>query len=95
MDDLISREDALMALTGEWEEPTDDLIYVYRFIRRIRDLPSVKPQPKTGQWLYGTYINDDSGHYYAECSECHNVRIIGNYCPNCGAKMIGSQESGE
>ena len=50
-------------------------------------------ESKTGQWLYGTYINEDSGHYYAECSECHSIRIVGNYCPNCGAKMIGSDES--
>ena len=43
-EDAISREDALMALTGEWTESTDELIH--RFIRRIRTLPSVKPQPK-------------------------------------------------
>ena len=40
--DAISREDALMALTGEWTEPTDELIH--RFIKRIKNLPSVKPQ---------------------------------------------------
>lgn len=42
-EDCISREDALMALTGEWTEPTDELIH--RFIRRIKNLPPVNPQP--------------------------------------------------
>ena len=41
-DDAISREDALMALTGEWTELTDELIH--QFIRRIKNLPSVNPQ---------------------------------------------------
>lgn len=37
-----------------------------------------------GRWLYQILI---VGHIHAECSECHKVRIIDNYCPNCGAKM--------
>ena len=37
-----------------------------------------------GKWLHHTLID---GHINAECSECHKVRIIDNYCPNCGAKM--------
>ena len=40
--DCISREDALMALTGEWTELTDEVIA--RFIRRIRNLPSAIPK---------------------------------------------------
>lgn len=43
-EDAISREDALMALTGKWTEPTDELIH--RFIRRIKKLPSVNPAEK-------------------------------------------------
>lgn len=42
-EDAISREDTLMALTGELTESTDELIH--RFIRRIKNLPSVNPQP--------------------------------------------------
>lgn len=44
-EDAISREDALMALTGEWTELTDEMIH--RFIKRIKKLSPVTPQPKT------------------------------------------------
>ena len=43
-EDAVSREDVLMALTGEWTESTDELIH--GFIKRIKALPSVNPQPK-------------------------------------------------
>ena len=55
----------------------------------VEDLPSVTPMQKMGQWLYGEYMAcvEGEGHYRAECSECHSVRIIDNYCPNCGTIM--------
>ena len=52
-------------------------------------------EPKTGHW---TRISIDKyvqhAQYYYKCSECGGD-IIGehNYCPNCRAKMIKSQES--
>ena len=63
------------------------------YMRGYKDGKYDAQELKTGQWLYGTYILEDTGHYYAECSYCHSVRIIGNYCPNCGAKMIELEES--
>ena len=42
-----------------------------------------------GRWLYHTMIG---GHIHAECSECHKVRIVDNYCPNCGCRMDGGIE---
>ena len=42
-EDAISREDALLALTGNWTELTDEIIH--RFIKRIKSLPPVNPQP--------------------------------------------------
>ena len=59
--DAIGREDALMALTGEWTEPTDELIH--QFIRRIKNLPPVTPQPKTGEWI------GDAKTYYEELNK--------------------------
>ena len=43
---------------------------------------------KHGHWIGGELIpNNESGLFYAECSECHKVRVIDNFCPSCGAKM--------
>ena len=41
-EDAISREDALMALTGEWTVSKDELIA--KFVRRIKKLQSVIPK---------------------------------------------------
>jgi Zn finger protein HypA/HybF involved in hydrogenase expression len=83
-ENAISREDALMALTGEWTEITDEIIH--RFIKRIKALPPVNPQPKTGHWIISP--ND----CFATCSECGlsgDKGIFKHYrwCPICGAKM--------
>lgn len=39
-----------------------------------------------GRWLYETEIE---GHACGECSACHKIRVIDNFCPNCGADMKG------
>lgn len=57
-ENAISREDALMALTGEWAEPTDELIH--RFIKRIKNLPPVNSQVKTGHCKDCKYFEYDS-----------------------------------
>ena len=65
----------------------------YRLIiqaKAINDAPAADVAPVVhGRWLYHTLID---GHIHAECSECHKVRIIDNFCPNCGAKMDGGAE---
>lgn len=110
--DAISREDALMALTGkwtlteewteEWTELTDKLIH--RFIKRIKALPPVNPQPKIGHWVEEN-INEWSHKVF--CSECgcpppfehvsngdvysasgYGVSNKTKFCPNCGARMF-------
>lgn len=41
-----------------------------------------------GEWIDEQLIpNDITGHMHGECSVCHKVRIIDNFCPNCGADM--------
>lgn len=95
-EDCISREDALMALTGEWTELTDEIIY--RFVKRIKSLPLVTPAEKTGRWEWVQYDGNPSiGNWH--CSECRTIFIEGiikrekdsipfyKYCPQCGAKM--------
>ena len=58
----------------------------------VIDAPAAAVAPvRHGRWLYHTLID---GHIHAECSECHKIRIIDNYCHNCGAKMEGGSENG-
>ena len=57
------------------------------YIDDIKNIPAVDLAPvRHGQWLHHTIID---GHTYAECCKCHKVRIIDNYCSNCGALMEG------
>ena len=42
-----------------------------------------------GRWVYETEIE---GHACGECSACHKIRVIDNFCPNCGADMRGGSE---
>ena len=55
---------------------------------RYMDAADVAPV-RNGRWINHTMID---GHIHAECSECHKVRIIDNFCPNCGCRMDGGAE---
>lgn len=67
-------------------------------VNDIEDLPLVTPQSKIGHWI------DRFPAKECKCSVCDFLICISNgsyidmvgqmkYCPNCGAKMVGSQES--
>lgn len=72
MDDLISRQAAIDALT-----PYDD---DYRIRDVLEDLPSAQPGWKRGQWL--------DGYKRQTCSLCKGRGVRSwNYCPYCGADM--------
>ena len=87
--DLISRQ-AVLDLIADYD------LSMGQVVKGIHALPSVNPQePKTGHWIdtgdypTGTYVN-------VECSCCHEYSLEkGDYCPNCGAKMVEPQESDE
>ena len=61
---------------------------------QIRDMVSQFPAADVAPVRHGRWINHTmiDGHIHAECSECHKVRIIDNYCPNCGCRMDGGVE---
>lgn len=53
-------------------------------VQKIKALPPVAPQPKTGHW-----IDCSERDPWYRCSEC-GERVWGGYhkyCPNCGARM--------
>ena len=52
----------------------------------VKQLPSVTPQQRTGQWIKQNY------GWNWQCSECvfvtpPSAKEIFTFCPNCGAKM--------
>ena len=78
--------------------------YLYNDVREavevideyIGELPSVKPQEKTGHWIELGCVGNDN--YNFECSECHHTdtqskAVKVNYCWYCGARMFEPQES--
>ena len=92
MDDLISRQAAIDALTA-LEEPAPTarhLIAIYDCEDTIKALPSAQPERKKGKWIY-------DGDCYI-CNQCMSAfgwwadSQTSNYCPNCGADMRGEQD---
>ena len=44
-----------------------------------------------GRWI-GEPV-DIGGSTAMECSECHKVRVVDDYCSACGAKMDGKEDN--
>ena len=95
--DLIRRSDAMGAVQDHFNadgfKGYDD---GQQMMDRIKALPSAEARP-TGEWI-------DIDNYYrmATCSHCLKVTMFEkwgeytrpyNFCPNCGARMLG--EDGE
>ena len=70
----------------EWDGHTEEDVI------RLLSLPSVQPQPKTGEWLTNP-LADYAGEGYFICSKCKNdVWDATDYCPNCGSYNGGGEE---
>lgn len=64
----------------------------------VADLPPVTPKRKTGHWIMTSdYLTTAYGSIdYVKCSCCGEDSLEeGDYCPNCGEKMVEPQESEE
>ena len=92
-EDAISRSEALSVFRPRGI--TEDVWKQCVVYKKLTALPPVKPQQKTGRWIY--IGNGHNGLH--KCSECGGKRKmfdgLENYCPNCGAKMVEEQESEE
>lgn len=89
-DDAISRDMALEKMAdyvaSGYADSAEDF---EEYSRIICQLPSVTR--KSGKWIVGRY-KDTCSH--CRCTYPKNIGFK-NYCPNCGAKMVESQESEE
>lgn len=85
MGDYIEREFALDVV----RRTSGD--YVAAFAE-IAHSPAADVRPVVrGRWLCETEIE---GHACGECSACHKIRVIDNFCPNCGADMRRGDDDG-
>ena len=86
MDDLISRQAAIDALT-EYGNGRAVFISVGEAVIRIENLPPA--EPKRGRWIY--HIDDlFPAESTKECDQCHAEQPLtcdDEFCPHCGAKM--------
>lgn len=83
--DTISRQAAIDCLTATSLKKYD---FILDARDKIKNLPPVTPQPKTGHWIFDEILDR---HYY--CSECKSMGVdYWDYCPNCGAKMEEVEE---
>ena len=100
MNDLISRQAVISTIYDNESDFKNDFAQEF-FADKIRDLPSVTPQPKTGHWILADEQNKEdveNGNYRFICSECqysdiHAKGTLVPYCWKCGAKMVEPQES--
>ena len=57
---------------------------------QINCAPTIEAEPvRHGRWE-NCFTQD--GERAGFCSECHAIRFIDPYCPNCGAKMRGGTD---
>ena len=89
-DDCISRHKAIVAITACDGKSAQ--------IEAIEKLPSVTPQPKTGQWI--EQIDHEENCRTLICSNCDRPALHDGdsiwkhkFCPHCGAKMVEPQET--
>ena len=96
--DTISRQMAIDALENEvrlidgYYIMDDEVIDKDDAIEAIRLLPAIQSERKKGKWIL---VKGSNGKDYHKCSECLHIQDITgvkNYCPVCGADMVGEQE---
>lgn len=98
MSDYIEREAALAVCQKEYEErlSMDDWCgdtVAWNIGGAIKSIPAADVAPvRHGRWIPSDYTGDCC----YTCSECGFERDaylldVGNYCPNCGARMDGKE----
>lgn len=92
MGDYIEREGLLDDILAAQDNGGMGAIVAGTLTRYIKRAPAADVRPVVrGRWLHETEIE---GHACGECSACHKIRVIDNFCPNCGADMRRGDDDG-
>ena len=99
MNDLISRQAAILQLSHNKCGNDENDIAVQHDIETIRALPSAQLERKTGRWVdsYRSKL-DGTRYWFRQCDQCLYERDDCDpekdtkFCPDCGADMRGEQE---
>lgn len=92
--DAISRQavlDGLASIAKAKAKSDAQKALMGRVMFFTEQLPPVTPQPKTGHWIWCV----GGSHKCTNCEEytCFSHKELLKYCPNCGCRMVESQES--
>ena len=93
MFEYIKREAALMKLMQDGCNAKN--------LQSISDIPAADVAPVVyGRWIHSRYEDCSEQFELVKCSQCNHEAYAmalyvhgGNYCPNCGAKMDGGDNT--
>jgi hypothetical protein len=94
--DLISRQNALDIFDDYNVSVENGELEAYsRDRKRMCNLPTIQPEPRTGKWTLGFDNRYMEKYYY--CSRCGGRKYgehepLDYFCSNCGADMRGGQD---
>ena len=67
----------------------DQRIKISPVFQLIRDAPTIEPERKVGKWIRTRTVVHDGELYCDQCGQEHpEQKLIWNYCPNCGSRML-------
>ena len=103
----MSREELINKLKYTMEKHEHDVVHTFgtNISLMCKDvLDYLEQEQKTGKWIIDNEYMDRRKmyHYSVHCSNCgfrgdystdEEGSVMSNFCPNCGARMIESQES--
>lgn len=88
----ISREALLEDIEAAKENGGMGAVVAETLARYVKRQPSVDAAPVVhGKWIEKSYLLGTT-RYCSECGENYGMpHGVFNYCPNCGAKMVGKE----
>ena len=91
----MTNEEAIKMLKSKMDGHTDTSYEWAETVRMAIKALEQQPTRPTGRWIEKEDYNLDTYYECSECGEDYCIEgdiLIHKYCPNCGAKMIESED---